>query len=157
MMLKVAATGLAYPPEARRHADVGPPTWIRRGTNTAWHVGAMNDLETMSDPLSGVPGVQLGGELDISNAQAVEELLDAAILTSTGAFVVDLCDVDFLDSSAINLLMRARAQLGRQDRQLILVCPPGPVRRVFELAGISDLFTVFPTRAAAAAALAPPG
>ena len=116
----------------------------------------MTDLETMSDPLSGVPGVQLGGELDISNAQAVQELLDAAIHTSAGAFVVDLCDVSFLDSSAINLLMRARAQLGRQERQLVVVCPPGPVRRVFELAGISDLFALFGSRAAAAAALVPP-
>jgi len=110
----------------------------------------------MPDPLSGVPGVQLGGELDISNAQDVQELLDAAIHTSAGAFVVDLCDVDFLDSTAINLLMRARAQLGRQERQLVVVCPPGPVRRVFELAGISDLFALFGSRAAAAAALVPP-
>jgi len=116
----------------------------------------MTDLETMPDPLSGVPGVQLGGELDISNAQAVQELLDAAIHTSAGAFVVDLCDVGFLDSSAINLLMRARAQLGRQERQLVVVCPPGPVRRVFELAGISDLFALFGSREAAAAALVPP-
>ena len=116
----------------------------------------MNDLDTMSDPLSGVPGVQLGGELDLSNAQAVEELIDAAIHTSAGAFVVDLCDVAFLDSTAINLLLRARAQLGRLERPLVIVCPHGPVRRVFELAGISDLFACFPSRAAAAAALVPP-
>ena len=61
MMLSVAATRRSYPPRPRRHADVGPPTRIpRRGTG-ACHVGAMNDLDTMSDPLSGVPGVQLGG------------------------------------------------------------------------------------------------
>ena len=69
--------------------------------------------------------------------------------------MVDLCDVDFLDSSAINVLLRARAQLGRRDRALVIVCPHGPVRRVFELAGVSDLFTLFPSRAAAAAALVP--
>ena len=52
--------------------------------------------------------------------------------------------------------MRARAVLGRQDRQLVVVCPYGPSRRVFELAGISDLFAMFRSRAAAAAALVPP-
>ncbi len=115
----------------------------------------MNDLETETDPLTGVPGVQLGGELDLGNAAFVEEQLDTAIHTSEGAFVVDLCDVTFLDSSAINVLLRARAQLGRRDRQLVVVCPHGPVRRVFELAGVSDLFALFESRAEAAAALVP--
>ena len=82
-----------------------------------------------------------------------EELLDAAIHTSEGAFVVDLTDVGFLDSRAISLLLRARAQLARQERDLVVVCPPGAARRVFELAGVSDLFTLLPSRAAAAAAL----
>ena len=68
---------------------------------------------------------------------------------------MDLCDVTFLDSSAINVLLRARAQLGRRDRQLVVVCPHGPVRRVFELAGVSDLFALFESRAEAAAALVP--
>lgn len=113
----------------------------------------MMELEISPDPLAGAPGVRLGGELDLSNAQPVEESLDAAIHTSHGAFVVDLCDVTFLDSSAINLLLRARALLGRLDRQLVVVCPHGPTRRVFELAGISDLFELFASRADAAAAL----
>jgi anti-sigma B factor antagonist len=115
----------------------------------------MEDLRNQTDPLAGVPGVQLGGELDLANAAFVEEQLDTAIHTSEGAFVVDLCDVDFLDSSAINLLLRARALLGRRDRQLVIVCPHGPVRRVFELAGVSDLLAFFPSRAAAAASLVP--
>ena len=45
--------------------------------------------------------------------------------------------------------------LGREDRALALVCPHGPVRRVFELAGVSDVFALYPPRAAAAAALVP--
>ena len=58
--------------------------------------------------------------------------LDAAIRDSSGAFVIDLCDVEFLDSSGLSVLMRARALLGREERALAVVCPPGsratPVR-----------------------------
>jgi anti-sigma B factor antagonist len=106
-------------------------------------------------PLSGAPGLRLRGELDISTAPHLKETLDAAILDTVGAFVIDLCSVEFLDSSAINVLVRARAMLGREDRELVVVCPPGPVRRVFELTGISDLFALFPSREAAADALVP--
>jgi anti-sigma B factor antagonist len=116
----------------------------------------MMNLKIRPDPIQGPPGVSLGGEIDMSNARDVQEALDAAIHTSVGVFVIDLCDVAFLDSTAVRLMLRARAQLGRQDRELAVICPPGPVRRVFELAGVSDLLSLFPTRAAAAAALIPP-
>ena len=115
----------------------------------------MDDLETPPDPLAAVPGLRLDGELDLASAPDVEDRLDAAIRDSDGAFVIDLCDVDFLDSTMVNVLLRARALLGRADRQLVLVCPPGRIRRVFELAGVSDLFVLLRSREAAAAALVP--
>jgi anti-anti-sigma factor len=68
---------------------------------------------------------------------------------------VDLTDVRFIDSTGLQVLLRARALLGREDRALVLVCPHGPVRRVFELAGVSDVFVLCATPDAAAAALRP--
>ena len=111
------------------------------------------EVETPS--LAGAPAVIVRGEVDISTAAQLTEALDAAIRASAGAFFVDLCDVEFLDSSGVNVLVRARAVLGRDDRALAVVCPPGPARRSFELAGIADLLTLFDTREDAAAALQP--
>jgi len=65
------------------------------------------------------------------------------------------CDVEFVDSAGLSVLLRARAMLGREDRQLAVVCPPGPVRRLFEVAGIADLLILFGSREDAAAALVP--
>jgi anti-sigma B factor antagonist len=95
------------------------------------------------------------GVVDISTAARLTEVLDAAIRASVGAFVVDLCDVEFLDSSAVNVLVRARAVLGREERALVVVCSPGPARRILELAGIADLLALFDSRADAAASLQP--
>lgn len=86
------------------------------------------------------------GEVDISTAPQLTATLDAAIRESGGAFVVDLCDVAFLDSSGVSVLVRARAVLGREERALVIVCPPGPARRIFEVAGIADLLALFDSR-----------
>jgi anti-anti-sigma factor len=108
-------------------------------------------------PLSGAPGVRVRGEVDIATAASLTAALDAAIRETRGAFVVDLSDTAFLDSSGLNVLLRARAVLGRADRALVLVCPPGPARRVFEIAGIADLLALFDSRDQAAASLHPAG
>ena len=105
--------------------------------------------------LRDAPGVALHGEIDIAAGPALEEAIDAAIRESAGAFVIDLSDVDFLDSSGLHVLMRARSLLGREDRALAVVCPFGPVRRVFELSGSSELFVLYGSREDAAAALVP--
>jgi anti-sigma B factor antagonist len=106
-------------------------------------------------PLAGAPGVLIRGEIDISTAAELTAALDAAIRDTWGAFVLDLSDVDFVDSTALNVLLRARAMLGRADRALVIVCPPGPARRVFEVAGIADLLVLFDSRSQAAASLQP--
>ena len=112
-------------------------------------------FEVERAPLAGAPGVIVHGEVDIGTAPELTAALDAALRESRGAFVVDLCDVAFLDSSGVSVLVRARAVLGREERTLAIVCPPGPARRVFEVAGIADLLVLFDSREAAAASLQP--
>jgi hypothetical protein len=46
-----------------------------------------------------VPGLTVRGELDIASRPKLQLALDTAIRESVGAFVLDLCDVEFLDSS----------------------------------------------------------
>ena len=115
----------------------------------------MPPLEIEDVPLDGAPGVVVRGEVDLATVVSLTEALDAAIRDSVGAFVLDLCDVTFLDSSGIGAVMRARALLGREDRSLTVICPPGPVRRVFAIAGVADLLALYDSRAAAAEALVP--
>ena len=108
-----------------------------------------------SAPLGGAPCVLVRGEVDIETAPDLTAALDAAIRETRGALVVDLSHVAFLDSSGVNVLLRARAVLGREERALVIVCPPGPARRVFEVAGIADVLELFDSREYAAASLQP--
>jgi anti-sigma B factor antagonist len=101
------------------------------------------------------PGVAVHGEVDINVVETLEAVIDAAIRDSVGAFIIDLSDLDFIDSSGLHVLLRARGLLSREDRQLGVVCPFGPVRRVLELSGLSDQFALYPSRDEALAALVP--
>ena len=98
-------------------------------------------------------GLAVRGELDAATAPALEDALREALLETTGAFVLDLSGLEFMDSSGVNTLLHARALLGREERALALVCPPGQARRVLDLVSIAELFTLFDTRDDAAGAL----
>ena len=115
----------------------------------------MADPWVHNAPLGDAPGVALGGEVDLSCVVDLQTALDAAVADGVGVFVIDLTDVAFLDSSGINVLLRTRALLGRADRELVLVCPPGPVLRVLTLVRLVDLVATFPTREEAAQHLVP--
>jgi anti-anti-sigma factor len=114
-------------------------------------------LEIVDAALAGAPGVAVRGEIDVASVTELEMALDAAIHSSTGAFVLDLDGVQFLDSSGLSAILRARALLARTERELAIVCRPGPVRRLFDVAGVADLLNLFASRGEAAAALVPPG
>jgi anti-sigma B factor antagonist len=119
------------------------------------HRRARPPLEIIDAELHGAPGIALRGQIDVAAVPALEPAVDAAIRDTTGAFILDLCELDLLDSSGLGVILRARALLAREDRALAIICPPGPVRRLFEVVGIADLLFLYASREEAAAALVP--
>ena len=103
-------------------------------------------LEVLELDLGEAAGVAVRGELELATAAALSAALDEAIRTTEGPFVIDLSNVGFLDSSGIACLMRARALLGREDRVLGLICPPGSTRRALELTVVDELVALYGSR-----------
>jgi anti-anti-sigma factor len=112
-------------------------------------------LETRATTVGGANAIAISGELDIETAPKLTEEVELAVWSTVGAFVLDLTELTFLDSSGLHALLRARAYLAREDRSLVLICPPGPARRVLDLASVLDTFVVYPSADAAADALVP--
>jgi anti-sigma B factor antagonist len=111
-------------------------------------------FEVVDAGLREAPGVAIRGEVDLNTATELVEALDAAIRDSGGPFVIDLSNVEFFDSSALSALMRARAMLGRENRVLVVVCPPGPVRRLFDVTRAAEVLELHDAREDAARSLA---
>lgn len=88
--------------------------------------------------------VRLGGELDLYNAEVVREALSEAVAGEPKRMVVDLGAVEFLDSTALGVLVEARAKL--PDRRAFLLAAPGlEPRRALEVAGLDRHFSVHET------------
>ena len=85
--------------------------------------------------------VKLGGELDLYNAAQVRNALEEACADSPERVVVDLEQVDFIDSTGLGVLIEARAKL--DNRRAFLLAAPGlETRRALEISGLDRHFTV---------------
>jgi anti-sigma B factor antagonist len=109
-------------------------------------IGGVPAFEVLAVALGAVAGVAVRGEVELATAPELTAALDQGIRRSSGPFFIDLSAVGFLDSAGLQCVLRARAVLGRDDRPLALICPPGNVRRVLQIAGIDDLFPLYASR-----------
>ena len=89
--------------------------------------------------------LRVGGELDLLTADGLRAELDDELRHGTGNVVIDLRDTDFVDSAGLHILLNAQRRLTRQSRSLAVICEPGPVRRVFELAKLVETLGVVPS------------
>ena len=86
--------------------------------------------------------VKLGGELDLYNAQAVRKVLVEACSNGPQRVVVDLSEVEFIDSTGLGVLIEARMKL--RNRQAFLLAAPGlETRRALETSGLDRQFAVY--------------
>jgi anti-sigma B factor antagonist len=108
----------------------------------------MSDSDGLrKDPVLGVEKqgdacvVKLAGELDLSNAPHVREALSDACGDSAERVVVDLSEVEFIDSTALGVLIEARTRL--ENRHAFLLAAPGlETRRALEISGLDRHFSV---------------
>jgi anti-sigma B factor antagonist len=85
--------------------------------------------------------VKLGGELDLYNAPQVRDALTGACADSPQRVVVDLSEVEFIDSTALGVLIEARTKLDNR-RAFMLAAPGLETRRALEISGLDRHFAV---------------
>jgi anti-sigma B factor antagonist len=88
--------------------------------------------------------VRLGGELDMYTIVAIRGALFDAVRGATGTVVVDLEDVEFLDSTALATFVEARRRL-RNSESFLLAAPGLEPRRALEVSGLDRHFRVYAT------------
>ena len=80
------------------------------------------------------PVVYVVGEIDLATAPQLRACLKAL----DGTVVVDLCEVAFLDSSGIGVLIAARNRLAATGGELTLHNPNDIVARTLTVVGLRD-------------------
>jgi anti-anti-sigma factor len=83
--------------------------------------------------------VALKGELDAAALNSLVDEFSDAIERDRSDVVVDLAEVEFIGAAWIGTLVRSRAVLQAQDRDLTLRSPSRVVNRLLDLCGLSYL------------------
>jgi len=84
----------------------------------------------------------ISGEVDLAVAGRFAKELEKLIDESNGTSLVDLTGVNFMDSSGIRELLKAKWEAESKGGELALLTPSESCRRVLEISGAWDEFTI---------------
>lgn len=99
----------------------------------------------------GAAVVRLAGELDLYNAPELRETLVALAGERPARLVLDLAEVEFVDSTALGVLIEARSRMENR-KAFLLAAPALETRRALQISGLDQHLTVHATLADALAA-----
>jgi anti-anti-sigma factor len=88
--------------------------------------------------------VELAGEADVTNSDALREVLDAEVAKQPRTLIIDLSGLRFMDSSALHVILRANRSMDRQGGVVALAGPRDPVAKMLRLTAADQLIPVFP-------------
>jgi anti-sigma B factor antagonist len=86
---------------------------------------------------NGTHVISLCGELDLANAGTAETALEAS-LENASQVVIDMRELEFIDSTGIALLVAALGNNSSEEKVRFIPSPAPAVTRVLELTGLSE-------------------
>ena len=103
--------------------------------------GAMDQSEYRLE--GNVAIVDVSGDIDVLTSAALRDRLLTVARQGHDGLVVSLGNVDFIDSTGIGVLIGVwrRMQAGRGT--LALATPSRRTRRIFDIAGVSEIFSIY--------------
>lgn len=89
------------------------------------------------------PIIELEGEVDVYTAPQLKQQMISLLESGANELVVDLTKVDYLDSTALGVLIGGLKRMRERDGNMVLVCPSPRIRRVFEITGLDKIFEIY--------------
>jgi anti-anti-sigma factor len=86
--------------------------------------------------------ISVSGELDLASSPALDEELERVAQSEAQVVVVDLRNLEFMDSTGLSVLVRAHQRAEENGRRLGLVNGSQQVQRLLTLTGVADRLTL---------------
>jgi len=84
--------------------------------------------------------LRLTGRLGI---ETVPSFLAAARAETAPTLILDMGDLEYIDSSGVGALLQVHVSLAKSNRQLVLASVPEKVRLVLEIARLQSIFPMY--------------
>ena len=88
------------------------------------------------------PELAIRGEVDVSTSAALREELYTLIDNGATRVVIDCGQMDFIDSSGLGVLVGALKRVREKNGELVLRALNPSASKVFEITGLTKLFTI---------------
>jgi len=100
---------------------------------------AMETLRVTSEQVdNGAIRVALAGELDLASAPRIEDELERVERQNPSIIVLDLRELEFMDSTGLRTIVTADARAREAGRRLVVVRGSKNVQRVFEVTRLNE-------------------
>ncbi len=96
--------------------------------------------------------LSVGGEIDVYTAPQLRQRLIALVEEGSQHIVVDMEQVEFLDSTGLGVLVGGLKRVRALDGSLRLVCSQERILKIFRITGLEKVFGIYGTVDAAVAA-----
>lgn len=93
----------------------------------------------------GATVIAVSGELDLASSPALQEELDRVAESDSEVLIIDLRELDFMDSTGLSVLVRAHQRAEEQGRELAMVKGSQQVQRLLSLTGVADRLRLLDT------------
>jgi anti-sigma B factor antagonist len=105
-------------------------------------VVAHGELRVDVSEVDGQRIIRLTGDVDAYSSAQLRDRLTRLIDDGAESVVLDLAGLQFLDSTGLGVLVGAQKRLTQAGGELVLRSPRAGARRVFELTGLDQIFTI---------------
>src|SRR5712672_2241397 len=89
-----------------------------------------------------LPVIAVSGEIDVATAPQLRECLHRVIAEGGNTIVLDLLGTTFLDSTALGVLVGALKRCREQGGDLHVVVADPRIMKIFEITGLTNVFTI---------------
>ena len=87
--------------------------------------------------------VELAGEADVTGSEELHSLLTAQTRARPGLLIIEMSALRYMDSAALQAIVRANLALSRDGGRLALVSPHAAVARVLQMTEVDQMVPVY--------------
>ena len=107
--------------------------------------GGLVDLKLGHYTKDGIEVIDVAGTIDISTAPRLRELLIDLVSTDNYQLIVNMDQVEFLDSTGLGVLVGGLKRVRAHDGSLDLVCTQERILKIFRITGLTKVFGIHET------------
>ena len=107
--------------------------------------GGLVDLKLGHYTTDGIEVIDVAGTIDIYTAPRLRELLIDLVSTDNYQLIINLDQVEFLDSTGLGVLVGGLKRVRAHDGSLDLVCTQERILKLFRITGLTKVFGIHET------------